>query len=170
MATEALKSDVITNVVASTQTLNNPRSDCKQKLARGIVETTTAVTTGSTYRLLRLPSNAYVGSVKYRTDAMGGASAADIGLYYASNTATIGTVLDADCFGSAVSLVSALIVGTEITNEAGTAACGIEDLNTALWQMAGLTADPGGYFEVVATTTATVTAGGTLVVEVEYQV
>ena len=167
MATEALKSDVITNVVASTQTLNNPYKDGKGKVAKGFVTALAASDVGSTYRMVRLPSNAIINRVTFRTDggsAGGATGVVDIGTHTASNTTTIGAVLDANLWGNYN--IATPSTGTDVT-VAG--AVTLATCNQPLWQQSGLSTDPGGYIEVVLTSTTDIAVQDTIFqVEVEY--
>lgn len=166
MATEALKSATITNRDATPRVANNARlSGAHLRSAVGSATATAGVTTGSTYRLCSVPSNALVREVLVSTVAQGGTSAADVGVYRA--TADGGAVVDADFFGSAVSLVSALS-RSDVTNESTTYTPTKRE--QPLWQAVGLSSDPGGELDIVLTTTATLTNGGLLSAEVGYVV
>lgn len=117
----------------------------------------------SKYLLFRVPSTIRVKDLWIEWAALGGAAAADFGLYYASRKEDVGAgsvagaVLDADFFASAVSLVAA---GgpTNITNESGVYTTALRD--NPLWEAAGLATDPGGKFDIVATLTADAVTGG----------
>lgn len=166
MTTEALKSTSITNSDATPRVANQAGKGAHSatKEVDDFVTTTSGVTTGSTYRIVRIPSNAIVKSVVVETEAMGGSSAVDIGLYYAdapdsapaNQSAGVGAVISAAFFASAQSLVSAL-TPTNVTNESGTYT--LNKRSQPIWQAAGLATDPGGKFDIVLTSTATITTG-----------
>jgi hypothetical protein len=116
---------------------------------------------GNVYRMMEVPTNCRVSSVRLWCTALGGSTAADVGVY--RNTRDGGAVVDADLFASAQSLVSA-VNGTEISNESTVYTLARRE--QPLWQAAGLASDPGGTFDICCTLTAAVTASGTVLIEV----
>lgn len=168
MPTEALKSTPITNADASPPVFSNPGMGARARVmeADGWLTATTAMDTGSTYRLARVPSNAIVKHVLAHLDAAVVTFTGDIGLYYAQALdGTAGAVIDADFFASAVAL-AAIVTPTDYTRESGVYT-GVKS-QKELWDAAGLTSDPGGYFDVVITLTATSSGGAVPFLEVEY--
>lgn len=176
MATETLKSTQVTNadaspIVASTKGEGAPYED---KRVDANISTTTGVTVGSKYLLHRVPSNVIVKGLAIANAAMAGSSAADFGLYYADDAryvgagVTPGAVIDADFFTAAQSLVSAAAALVDITRGNVLGGAGLNKLFMPLWQAAGLTSDPGGSFDIVATSTQTITTGGKLYSKLEY--
>jgi hypothetical protein len=133
------------------------------KESNGLVAVANGDSIASTLRICRVPSGARVSRVLINCTAITSA-AADIGLY--ATAADGGAVLDADLFASAQSIASAIVINTDVTYESGiiTAA----DYEKPLWQLLGLTADPGKQYDVVATLTAAATAAGTLGLKVQY--
>jgi hypothetical protein len=97
-------------------------------------------------------------------------AAADVGVYDIP-AVNSGAVIDVDFFASAQSIATA-ISHTDITHEADPADAGAGygqgDVEKPLWQALGLTADPGKYYDIVATLTAAATATGTLALKVQY--
>lgn len=172
MATEALKSTQITNLDASPMVQNTAgaQGPFVAKMSDAFITTTSGVTVGSTYRMVRLPWTAYVKSVIVEGAAMT-QGPFDIGIYYSDSTtdgtpsASIGVVVDADFFGSAVSFASA-VNPTDIINESGQ--CTLNERFMPLWQAVGLTANPGGFGDVVFTSTDTITTGARMGVRVTY--
>lgn len=146
-----------------------------------ITPTTTGLAdTGSTYRVLRLKSTVSLRELWLQAGGLldtGGASAAfavDVGAYY-SNSTTDGTnqspstaYISVNCFCAAHSFATtsdgvtsgAASTGDRILN-------GLYSLNqnligSPLWKQAGLSADPGGFIDiVVAVHTAANAAGAT---------
>lgn len=168
MVTETVKSTQITNfdaspIVATTKGEGGPFRD---KRVDSFVSSTTGVTTGSKYLFFRVPSFVIVKTLVIRTAALAGSSAADFGLYYADDAryvgagVTPGAVIDADFFKAAQDLSSALTTATDITAGNVYGGAGLNKLLLPLWQAAGLSADPGGHIDIVATTTATINTGG----------
>lgn len=185
MATEALKSTPITNLDA-TPVVNNSAGQGAPGMLRtvnGHVAATAGVTSGSTYRLCRIPTNACVKHVFLKSVAQGGSAATDIDVAFSDSTTdgtpaslqgTIPQVSAADnkLFGSAISLVSAVANVDQVF--AGTFTT--DHQNIPLWQVLnalgtlGWTVDPGGFFDILLKTTATLTNGGDIAVEVQYVV
>lgn len=175
MAVVLGKSGVLTNM-ETVPIVQSPAgiANGNLKVARGVVELANGDSIGSIYKMCRIPSNAYVLRVLLYCDAIT-SGAADIGCYYAQPTrqggaiatATTGMVqVDLDVFATAQSIASALVVGTDVTHEA--TAANIDKLETPLWQLCGLTADPAVDFDVCLTLTAATTAAGTVAVVVIY--
>ena len=86
--------------------------------------------------------------------------AVDVGVYYAGggqqalNGKAAGDVIDADLFASAItSLDTARTVPLDITHESGV--IGFDEYKEELWELAGLSADPGGDFYIGFRVTAT---------------
>lgn len=140
------------------------------KAASGVVEIANGDSIASIFKVVRIPSNAYIKRVLLYCDAITSATA-DIGCYYSQPTRQGGPVLaagayssgmaevDKDVFATAQSLASALVVGTEVMHEA--TAANIDKLETPLWQLCGLSTDPAVDFDVCFTLTAAATAAGT---------
>lgn len=127
------------------------------------VEVGSADSIGSKYVLFSIRSCDRVSALVKKSDAITSA-AADFGLY--RTTADGGAVVSVSAFGSAVSLATADVTGTDITHESGT--YDISEIEMPVWQFIGLTADPGLTYDVVATLTAAATAAGTLTVHCQY--
>lgn len=166
MALVTVKSTVITNRDASPSVLSNSRISKAQLFETiGTLETSAADNIASKYILCSIPSNARVADVFLSCDALGGTSAADVGLY--QTTVNGGAVVDADFFASAVSLVSAL-TKSNVTHESGV--YGIEDAEQPVWQALGLSLDPRIDYDVVVTVTTATTNAGTVTLQIQYAV
>lgn len=172
---EALKSAGITNSDASPRVANTAGEGGPSRLSYvdGYVTVSAAAAAGSTYCLVRLPSFAKVKRVLFESEAQG-AGKFHLGAYYASagpdqphNAANAGAVIDADFFASLIDCASAVAV-TDVTNESGTNTLALRV--KPLWEALGLSADPGGKIDIVATvnTTDVTTGTGKLGVAVEY--
>ena len=127
------------------------------------VEVTNGDSIASKFVLMQIPSSARMSELIVFCDAITSA-AADFGIY--QTTANGGAVVDADAFGSAVSIASAITTGTNILHESGV--LDISEVEQPLWQVLGLTADPVRMYDLVATLTAAATASGTLTVRAKY--
>ena len=136
--------------------------------AVGTVETTTDDDTNSVYRLVRVPSNAIITSIKlFNDDLDSGTSAVfKAGLYQTS--ANGGAAADLDYFATALaSLQAAVTLGTEIRF----AAADINTVGKRVYEMLALTADTQREYDVCLTaTTVTGLQAGTITMQVEYTV
>jgi hypothetical protein len=154
------KSQSITNADATPPVFNTAGQGAGTHLnsVNDTAETTSSDASGQIYRVVRVPADAKVKSLILDSDAMGGSSAADFGLY--KTAVDGGAVVDADFFGSAVSLVSA-VRASDIVNESGNYSP--EKRNMRLWEAAGMSAmPPSGFLDIAATATATINTGGTI--------
>ncbi len=176
MTTEALKSTAITNLDASPVVANTAGRGAGNRLhcITGFVTVSASMAAGSTYRLVRLPSNCVVKQVLFESEAQG-AGKFNLSAYYSDSTTdprpdlqglivpTTGDQFwasDIDC-ASAVSL-------QDKTNESGNYT--LDKRNKELWDALGLTTDPGIPIDVVAVihTTDVTTGTGKLGVYVYY--
>ena len=108
--------------------------------------------------LAPIPSNASITSLKIGSDTLGGTCTFNVGLYQ-----TNGTVVDEDVYATLVADEGAL---TDVRTEAA-------DINTIgqqVWQDAGASADPGGYYYVAVTFSATGGTAGDMSYIIEYVV
>lgn len=144
----------------------------------GIVgPTTTAATTGGICRVIRLPSNAIVRAVYYCQLAATTTATFSFGLYYSDSTtdgtnpvnvAAAATALLATMWGSSIDTHAAVTwVDTTFANTSGFLPT---DTVKPLWNATNstLTADPGGYFDIGALNTATISGAATLLVRVQW--
>lgn len=164
-----LKSAQITNADSTPIVLSNSGVAGPYRLNHyeGYVTTGSDSDAGTKYLLLRVKTDVKVKQVVLESAAQGATFTVNVGLYYADdaryvtpgNAANVGAVVDADFFASAVVLTNAY-GPTDVTNEGGF--YGIDKRGQPLWQAAGLSADPGGYFDIVATTTVAGTGGALL--------
>lgn len=183
MATEALKSTPITNLDAGLIQTSGQGGPGVLRTVNGHVATTTGVTAGSTYRLCRIPTNACVKHVYLSNGAAGATGAVDIDVAFSDSTTdgtpaalqgTIPQVSSADnkLFGAATAITSAqknldVTFGNTFTTD---------HQNIPLWSVLnalgtlGWTSDPGGFFDILLKTTATLAAGGDVAIEVQFVV
>lgn len=166
MGTSALKSTPITNldatpVVPQTTGEGGP-GYCRSNF--GFVTAVAADAAGSTYQLVRVPSNAKVQSLLFTSEAQG-AGAVQLGLYYSTSkvdgtaVANQGAVIDAKFFADQFSIAAAVGPVEKVWATGGSNT--LDKRNQPLWQAAGLSADPGGYFDIVATVNTTAITTGT---------
>lgn len=168
MAVVTTKSAAITNRDATPKVLNMARTTGAPLLrSAGLVAVANGDSIGSKLIVCSIPSNAIVSDVKLTTADIGTTGTTDVGIY--KNTADGGAVVDADFFGSAVSLSGGALAKSSVVHEAASAYL-YTDMQEPLWQALGLTADPNLIYDVVLTLTAASDAAGTVLVEVEYTV
>lgn len=175
MAVDHVKSATITNLDATPPVANTAGEGAAGRLQE-IFGYATAVASSSadaTYQLVRIPSNCKVKSIIFESEAQG-AGKFDLGLYYATDgvgghaTALLAAdAIDQDFFATIIDCASA-VTPTEVVNESGTYT--LDKRNQPIWQAVGLTSDPGGFFDVVATvkTTAVTTGTGKFGISLRY--
>ena len=181
MATEALKSTPITNLDTPSNVNSGQGSPGMLRSVNGHVAATAGVTSGSTYRLCRIPTNACVKQVLLTNAAQGATGAVDIDVAFSDSTTdgtpaslqgTIPQVSSDDnkLFGSAVAITSAQKNQDQTFANTFTT----DHQNIPLWQVLnalgtlGWTVDPGGFFDILLKTTATMANGGDVAIEVRY--
>lgn len=167
MAVVTTKSGAITNRDSSPSVHNNAFiAGGMIREAVGTVEVANGDSIASKFIFASIPSNARVSQVLLYSDDIGTTTIADFGLY--RTTADGGAVVDADFFGSAVSLKDGALNGSDITHES--AVFDPDDAEKQLWSALGLSSDPGIMYDVVATLTGAADAAGTISLKIRYVV
>ena len=127
------------------------------RTASGTVELLAGDSTDNDIVMLApIPSNASIPQLFVGSDTFGGSCTFNVGLYK-----TDGTVKDEDVFATSVADAGAM---TDVRFE-------VADLNTGsqkLWELAGDSTDPGGYFYVALTFDATGGTAGSLNWNIHY--
>jgi hypothetical protein len=127
------------------------------RTASGTVELLAGDSTDNDIVMLApIPSNASIPQLFVGSDSLGGSCTFNVGLYK-----TDGTVKDEDVFATLVADGAAL---ADVRFE-------VADLNTGsqkLWELAGDSEDPGGYFYVAVTFAATGGDAGTMNWNIHY--
>lgn len=166
MSVEHVKSTPITNLDASPVLLNTAGEGGMGYLREvsAAVSMPASSSADSTFRYVRVPTTAKIKSVAFTSAAAGGSAATDIGVYYPTTGKTgvadlVANAIDRDFFATAV-VTSSAIPLTDVTFEAGAGYLRSE-INTPLWQALGLTSDPGGFFDIVASLTVAVDVAAT---------
>jgi hypothetical protein len=139
---------LVVNFEATPQVANNAAELAGVvRTANGTVELAAGDSTDNDIVMLApIPSNASIPQLFVGADELGGSCTYNVGLYK-----TDGTVKDEDVFATAVDVPAAL---ADLRFE-------VADLNTGsqkLWELAGDSTDPGGYYYIAVTFSAT---GGT---------
>ena len=150
--------DLVANFEATPQVANNAAELAGViRTANGTVELAAGDSTDDDIVMLApIPSNASIPQLFVGSDTFGGSCTFNVGLYK-----TDGTVKDEDVFATAVDVPAAL---ADLRFE-------VADLNTGsqkLWELAGDSTDPGGYFYVAVTFSATGGTAGTMNWNIHY--
>lgn len=177
MTASTVKSENITNIEAVPQTILDKRSGVLQTIFDiDAIATTSVDEIGDIMLFGPIESNCKILDVLILSDDLDSDSAlrVDVGLYYsgiggnqAFNGNTSGEVIDAACFASAhTTLSAAATTWTSVRFEADD----IIDVNKEAWEVAGLTSDPGGLFYIglTVTTAGTSADAGDVVVRVDF--
>jgi hypothetical protein len=141
-------STLVTNFEASPPTMNDiTQLHGVMRIAQGTI----VVAAGDSddddiVHLAMIPSNASVPHIFVGSDTLGGSCTFNVGIY-----TTAGVVVDEDKFATAVADAAAL---ADVRHEADN----INTVGTKMWELAGQSSDPGGYFYISLTMSA---AGGT---------
>jgi len=152
--------DLVANFEATPQVANSAAELAGVlRTAHGSVELAAGDSTDNDIVMLSpIPSNAALPTLFVGSDTFGGSCTFNVGVYK-----TDGTVKDEDVFASAVADAGAM---ADVRYEAA-------DLNTGskkLWELAGDSEDPGGYYYVAITFSATGGTAGTLNWNISYVV
>lgn len=165
MAVVTTKSAAITNRDATPVVINTAaKTDAVIRQAKGLVAVANGDSIGSKLIFCSVPSNAVASSVLLTTADVGTTGTMDVGLY--RTTKDGGTVVDADFFGSAVSISGGALARSDITHES--TVYPYTNKEKPLWEALGLASDPCVDYDVVGTLTAASDAAGTLLLEVEF--
>ena len=169
----------VSNRWASPRVANTAGTDQgKLRIKQGSVEVTAANfdADGDTIRLCELPSNAAVKSIMIGCDDVDGGSntAFNVGLYnIGTASATLGSIVDEDCYASAVTYGQTAQALTEVQHEAAPTNLDRVGQKVFLDGDSTLTADPNVMYELVLTQTHANVSGmvdGTYAYQVVYAI
>lgn len=164
MAVVNTKSTAVTNADSSTFTLSSKKiASGKLRESAGVVAVANGDSIGSVLRFARVHSSWRVTDVLLGCTAVTSA-AGDIGLY--DIAAAGGAVVDADFFASAVSIATAITTYTQQVMESAADPALVANVEKSLWELLGLSADPGKFYDVAMTLTAAATAAGYVALKV----
>ena len=143
--------DLVANFEATPQVANNAAElHGVLRTAHGSVELAAGDSTDNDIVMLApIPSNAAVPSLFIGSDTFGGSCTFNVGVYTSA-----GVVKDEDVFATSVADAAAM---ADVRYEAA-------DLDTGskkLWELAGDSEDPGGYYYIAITFNATCGTAGT---------
>ena len=152
--------DLVANFEATPQVANSAAELAGVlRTAHGSVELAAGDSTDNDIVMLApIPSNAAVPTLFVGSDTFGGSCTFNVGIYTSA-----GVVKDEDVFATSVADAAAM---ADVRYEAA-------DLNTGskkLWELAGDSEDPGGYYYVAITFNATGGTAGTLNWNISYVV
>ena len=151
---------IVANTLASPQVLNDAAElHGVLRVAAGTAELLAGDSTDNDVVLLApISSKATISQLFVGSDTLGGSCTFNVGVHNFD-----GTVADEDCFATAVADAAAM---TDVRNEAAT----INTVGQKLWEIAGLSSDPGGLLYVSITFAATGGTAGTLSWNISYAV
>jgi len=150
--------DLVANFEATPQVANNAAElHGVLRTAHGSVELAAGDSTDNDIVMLApIPSNAAVPTLFVGSDTFGGSCTFNVGVYTSA-----GVVKDEDVFATSVADAAAM---ADVRYEAA-------DLDTGskkLWELAGDSEDPGGYYYIAITFNATGGTAGTLNWNISY--
>lgn len=162
MAVVTVKAKLPTNRDAGTMSNSNyAKGDLKESIGYCAVASGDSI--ASKYILAQVPSNARISDLLLSAPDIGITTAADVGLY--KNTADGGAVVDADFFKAAVVLNAGAIADSQV---AFGNVISLANSEKMIYELLGLTADPGLIYDVVATLTGAADAAGGIMAKLRY--
>jgi len=155
-----LNTGIVANTLASPQVLNDAAElHGVLRVAAGTAELAAGDSTDNDVVLLApISSKATISQLFVGSDTFGGSCTMNVGVHNYD-----GTVADEDCFATAVADEAAM---TEVRHEEAT----INTVGQKLWEIAGLSSDPGGLLYMSITFAATGGTAGTLSWDITYAV
>jgi hypothetical protein len=157
---------LVTNFEASPQVMNPAY---QMHGVKRVMQGTIALASGDlsasdTVMLAPIPTNASVISIKLFNDDLdsGSTNTCDVGLWTADGEVT---AVDDDCYASAITdLRAAVTTGTEVAFEARN----VNLMGQRVWEDAGQSSDPGGYYNIGLIFDAAGDTAGDLSFMIEY--
>ena len=166
MAVDHVKSTPVTNLDATPVVINTAGEGGPaplKSISSGSVLGVASSSIDATYQFVRVPSNAKLKNVFFRSAAQA-AGTMDIGVYYATDglggrptSLLVAAAISRTLIAAAVALTSAS--GQVDLLATATSTFTVAMQNQPLWQAAGLTSDPGGNFDIVGSLAAAITTG-----------
>ena len=155
-----LNSGLVANTLAAPQVLNDAAElNGVLRTACGTVELAAGDSTDNDVVLLApISSKASISQLFVGSDTFGGSCTFNVGVHNYD-----GTVADEDCFATLVADAAAM---ADVRHEVAT----INTVGQKLWEIAGLSSDPGGLLYVSITFAATGGTAGTLSWNINYAV
>lgn len=169
MTTEALKSASITNDDASPRVPNTAGAGAAGIL-RSIADYVTisaSMAAGSTYRLVRVPSNCYGKHLFFESEAQG-AGKFNLSVYYETGF-LLGVIVPTtgdQFFASDIDCASAVVSADKINESTNNT---LAKRQQQLWEALGLASDPHCNFDIVAVVHTTDVTTGTGKLGIDFQ-
>ena len=161
-----VNTDIVTNFVATPQVKNSSQQlHGVKRIAQGTIALAAGdLSATDTVMLAPIPTNASISSIKLFNDDLdsGSTNTTDVGLY----TTAIAAV-DDDAYAAASQV---LRTASTTGNEMAFLARNINKCGQKVWQDAGQSSDPGGYYYVALTFDAAGDTAGDLSFVIEYTV
>lgn len=150
---------VNTNLASGTLLDGKNNGGGSLKAFRVTFEVAAADDDGSVYRLMRIPSNAVILSIKVWNDAITSGTDYDTGLYDINT----GAVVDKDLFTDGSTMATARDAVEQLT------APDINEIHKSIWEYAALslTKDPVKEYDLAITANTVGTAAGTITLDIE---
>lgn len=173
-----LKSTIITNRDATPKVFTDGfLQGGASAETKGSVLTGASDAAASTYRLVSVPSDARVSSLTWQTSAtLGSGCMLDVAVWFPTsiqqgggNFLTSGSasaLISSSIFATALAAASAIAL-TDITNQSGNYLVPLQE--TPLWNVLGLVADPGIYFDIGFSLRAATASAGYVGLKCVYQ-
>lgn len=158
MAVTNRNSTAIANAIANPATPNTiPRSPGRLVRVQDLVASAADDSATSVFRVFRIKSSDIVAAIKISAADATTAGAINVGLYRTAEDG--GAVVDADLFASAFDLALGPYSNADITFESGEYTHA--EALTPIWQVIGLTSDPGYDYDVCMVISTTFNGGPT---------
>ena len=170
MAVDHVKAPNITNLDATPRVPPTAGEAGNSPLiwAEGYATAVASSSVDATYQLVRLPASAKVKVIFFESEAQG-AGSFDLGVYYSTDLSSpqnplfvtsllAAAAIDQDFFAQAIDCSSAVVMAIYARAAGG---FNIGTRMKPLWSAAGVTTDPGGNLDIVATVKTTAVTTGT---------
>ena len=161
-----VNTDIVTNFVATPSVKNDSQQlHGVKRIAQGTIALAAGdLSAGDTVMLAPVPTNASISSIKLFNDDLdsGTTNTVDVGLY-----STAIAAVDDDAYAAASQV---LRTASTTGNEMAFLARNINKCGQKVWQDAGQSSDPGGYYYVALTFDAAGDTAGDLSFVIEYTV
>lgn len=168
MAVVAVKSTAVTNATATPRVQNTPglEGGVVVRAVNGNVAVANGDSANSVYRFGKVRSSDYIDRIRVVSADIGTTTAGTLGLHDLLSHSNGGTVVDADLFTGTITL-NAGAIDTDFTfTAAGDEAALYTNSEKRVWELLGLTSDPGKEYDVSLTLTGAADAAGTILVRV----
>lgn len=142
----------------------------------GSVQVGTSDSAGSFYRLVQVPSNARIDSIRWQSGALSNSCALDIAVWYPTTIPTGGgNFVPSACAGAIIAssvFATNLLAGsanqaTDVTNQSGNYLIPLQE--TPLWNVLGFATDPELFFDIGFSVRVATGASGYVGLKVAYQ-